>query len=340
MKRRLLILRFLVAAGGEYTWQSLKNCVKFCLGRRPWRSYRMLFFPQYLLHATGLRPLRAITYSHWMGMEGAGSQATCIVNAINFARASGLTYLHTPFTVIHHADRPMPEWVAAWESLFNLGLGEAACDGARRDVVNYSPEVYSDVELCLGWEDREAELARSFRALIPELRRKYYANKSPRVAEQVTVALHMRRGDVTAQNGYMFTSTKQALHTLSDVKSVLDSRRLPYRLCVYSQGSRADFAELASLGVEFFLDADPLWTMQELIEADVLILAKSTFSTCAAMISDGIKVFEPIDWSGMAANLHWLLPSDDWLPCQPDGSMDTLALDRRLSVRTQVPNIL
>jgi hypothetical protein len=46
--------------------------------------------------------------------------------AINFARICGLTYVHTPFNRIWHADRPMREWVDAWEAHFNLGLGEVA----------------------------------------------------------------------------------------------------------------------------------------------------------------------------------------------------------------------
>jgi hypothetical protein len=38
--------------------------------------------------------------------------------------------------------------------------------------------------------------------------------------------------------------------------------------------------------VEFFLDADPIWKIGELVEADVLILAKGSFSLYAALISD------------------------------------------------------
>jgi hypothetical protein len=51
-----------------------------------------------------------------------------MMNAISFARACGLTYVHTPFKVIAHADRPMEEWVAGWETLFNLGDGELVCN--------------------------------------------------------------------------------------------------------------------------------------------------------------------------------------------------------------------
>ncbi len=298
----------------------------------------MRFLEQYLFHIVRLRPFRGITFTHRTGCEGAGSQANCIMNAMTFARACGLPYVHTPLTMIAHADRPMCEWVTAWETFFNLGLGEVAYDAETLGVVNYTPEVYREIELCLGWRGRGDQLADCFKALIPELRRKYYSNKSPRTTEEVMVALHMRRGDVTVQNNSnMFTSTQKAMHTVNAVKSVLDSQQIPHTIRVYSQGNIEEFAELTSLGVEFFLDADPIWTLQELIEADVLIMAKSSFSSYAGIISSGIKIYEPADWSELAASVEFILndPLDDWLRCEVDGTVDEVALEHQLLIRTK-----
>jgi hypothetical protein len=101
-----------------------------------------------------------------------------------------------------------------------------------------------------------------------------------------------------------------------------EMHKVKYRLCVYSQRNRADFLELALPGVEFFLDIDAVWTMQELIEADVLIMAKGYFSYHAGLISDGIKIFEPSPY----------MPTvDDWLLlCSQDGSFDCPAFERQL----------
>jgi hypothetical protein len=102
-----------------------------------------------------------------------------VMNAINFARAFDLTYVHSPFTIIQHAERPMEKWVAAWEALFNLGAGEAVCDIHMLDAVNFSYN-FNDLDRCFGWRSRGDELAHRFKAIIPEFRRKYYLNKSPR----------------------------------------------------------------------------------------------------------------------------------------------------------------
>jgi hypothetical protein len=324
------ILRFLVVASCYGGWMLLKNWIRILIGREPDSDKRGLFvwrfLWQYVLHLTGLRPIRKITC---LGLksEGAGSQALDIMNAMNFARSSGLTYVHTPFTFIQHADRPMEEWVTAWETLFNLGAGEAVFEGDRREVVSYCHSVAA-LELCLGWSHRRDELAQSFRAMIPEFRRKYYLNKSPRTTDEVTVAVHIRRGDSTADNPHYFTSNETVLGTITAVKSLLETHKLNYRIRVYSQGNRSDFPELSLPDVEFFLDVDAIWTMEQLIEADVLVMAKGYFSYYAALISDGIKIYEPIDWAPG-------LPDDNWIPRLSDGSFDCAVFERQLSVLIQ-----
>jgi hypothetical protein len=337
MKRRLLLLRYLVAEGCRYTGLSIRNCVERLRGRAPLREERYVFFRQYILHLARIRRIRGITSSA-TAYAGAGRHALLMMNALNFARSSGIPYLHTPFPMINHADRQMQEWTSAWEKLFNLGAGETPYDDRRDDVANFGL-VHPRIRLCLGKDCPEERLAMDFRAMIPAFRAKYYANKLPRTTSHVTVAVHVRRGDVSAEaSSHLFTSIKVVSQTIRQVKSSLDFRGLPYRIHVYSQGNRADFEGLYGMGVEIILDSDAFWTMQELIEADVLIMAKGAFSCYAGIISDGIKLFDP---SAMTFLVVGYLPSydcrvlsqaDDWVPCEADGSIDRAAFERQLSL--------
>ncbi len=255
-----------------------------------------------------------------------------LMRAINFARSSGLTYVHTPFTRIEHADRPMEEWAAAWETFFNLGSGEVACDRPRHDVINFSSN-FNNLERCLGWRHRGNELAEHFKTIVPEFRRKYYLNKSPRTTDEVTVAVHIRRGDALPDNPEYFTSNETVLRTVTAVKTVLDLHQVKYSIRIYSQGNRADFAELSLPGLEFFLDADAIWTMGELIEADILVMAKGCFSYCAALLSDGIKIGDPDQWS-VSAGSSWI-PTEGWICCRTDGSFDSAELERQVALLIQ-----
>jgi len=132
--QRLHAVRYAVTMGRECAWRKLKDWIKILIGRRPYLPHglnnreRSLFVWQYALHLSRLRPLRKITCVG-VPREGPGSHALMIMDAINFARVSGLTYVHMPFTVIHHADRPTEQWLAGWEALFNLGAGEVMYDG-------------------------------------------------------------------------------------------------------------------------------------------------------------------------------------------------------------------
>jgi hypothetical protein len=334
VKRRYRISKFLVSSIGRCAWRSLKNCIKVLMGRKPYFDERGLFLRQCVLHLTGLRPIRKITCTGLRG-EGAGSQALMVMDAINFARFFGLTYVHTPFTHIEHADRPMQEWVKAWEVLFNLGAGEAVCDMATSEAVNFSHH-FPDFDLIFEWCWRWDELADHFKALIPEFRRKYYLNKSTRVTDELTVAVHIRRGDAPPD---YFTCNETILRTIADVKSVLDTHKVGHRIRVYSQGDSADFAEFSGPGVELFLDVDAVWKIRELIEADILIVAKGCFSYYAALISDGIKIFVPVPQPSNDYLPSWKWRqdplTDSWLPCQADGSFDCAAFERQLFLALQ-----
>lgn len=227
----------------------------------------------------------------------------------------------------------MDEWANAWEALFNLGAGESVCGAERHDAVNFC---YNFNELDrFGWRWRGDEMADRFKASVPEFRRKYYLNKSPDTTEGLTVAVHVRRGDVSAAYPEYFTSNETILQSIAEVKSILDIHQVKYKIRVYSQGNSADFADFHLIGAELSLDADSLWTMKELIEADILIMAKGCFSYYAALISDGIKIFEPKAISeDDLPSWRWrsVPPAQNWIPCLTDGSFDREAFERQLFI--------
>ena len=222
--------------------------------------------------------------------------------------------------------------------------------------MNYYGGFFS-LPLYFGWVNRRDELADRFKALIPEFRRKYYLDKSPRTTEEVTVAVHIRRGYDVSANSYLFTSRDSILRTITLVKAVVDTHSIQHRISVYSEGNSADFGEICIPGVELskyrvghysdgrsddvtqvslssvesLLDIDAISTMRELIEADVLIMSKSSFSYCAALISDGIKIFEPAP----APPPPGREPMDDWLLRSSDGSFNSAALEHQLFVLLQ-----
>jgi hypothetical protein len=336
----------------EATWAFVVRRAARLLGIQRPLTYRDLFLRQFLLHATGRQsPLRITVADR---SDGAGAQAHTIMSAMNFARAFGHTYVHTPFQAIDHAERPMPEWVAAWEQLFKLGEGEVRADAGARGVLNYSsfhPRLYHLVSEFMSAlsvrrmriSGRHADLENHFQpflyhsdcqpdtynAIIPALRQKYYLDAAPAKKEDVLrVAVHMRRGDVSRVHPQRYTPITAVAATLRAVKSVLESRGLDYTIELYSQGPWNDFVELLALGVQPRLNEDAVWTMQQLVEADILLMSKSSFTYVAALLSDGVKLYEPF----------WHSPMSHWVVCDRKGGfpaklfeqeLDRLLRDRR-----------
>jgi hypothetical protein len=279
---------------------------------------------QCFLHWMRFSAIRKIGYYDAPG-QGAGAQALMKMGAIALARSKGLTYIHAPFSLIHHADRPMHRYAADWETHFNLGAGEVIRDEAPRGMLQFD---FSSVILSLfGIDDMFIEIHRS----TPEFRRKYYSNKSIRKNALPTVCVHVRRGDVTPGIPEMWTEISTLAVTLSIIRAVLDAKDIAYRICILSQGERHDFSELEGPKTEFFLNADPIWTMQEAIAADILVMAKSTFSYVAALLSDGVKIYEPFAPT----------PPDSWLVRDSSGEFDAIAFDLQFSslIATRYPPV-
>ena len=257
-------------SGPPYLRNFFANVVKRIIGRSTYYSPNDLFFRTYIQCLLGLRSKPKITSPGWVNEEGLGSQARLTMCAINFARICGLPYVHTPFREISRADRPMKAWVDAWEAEFNLGHGEIPADSDDPQVIDFAT-MFS----------RYRYLDSAFEITSNEFRRKYYTNKTPRVNAILTAAVHVRRGDVF-EGHRMWTELDSIVTTVEQLNGILDNLKLNYRLQIFSEAECSEFDRLESLGAELFLNTDALWTMRELIEADILVMAKSLFSYVAA----------------------------------------------------------
>jgi hypothetical protein len=307
----------LLAGALNYAKGGAKDCIKFLIRRKVARRDDSVFFRLYLLHITGIKPL-GLTCKGLHG-EGAGSQALTRIGALHFANIFGLTYIHTPFAEIAHADRPMQEWAAAWEEHFGFGIGEGMAQSYSCNIVDYAIN-YGHLNSTL----MRYRLYKSpeFETILGKVRNKYYCHGSPRKNDLLTVSIHVRRGDVSdSKNSYMWTSNSWIARIAVQLKAILDSKSIPYRLHIFSQGDISEFTELQDLGGIFFLDSDPIWTMQELIEADILIMAKSAFSYVAGLISDGIKLGEPYEHHPQLSH---------WITIGPKGECDWIEFERQL----------
>lgn len=326
----------------------VSNRFRRLLGKeaRPSRSARL--FSRHAAHLLRRRPISKLTVTEYLDGEGGGSKALMMMWAIGFCRRFGIDYVHTPFSGLRHADRPQREFDAAWEAFFNLGEGEvsaSSCKGEAFDLFLLShkklpeggdltsfiqpplpgprPAYYLEID------SLEHEVLRSLHAqqfceilepCLPDFRQRFWAAKQRDDNEGLQVAVHLRRGDVGPDRDDMWTGVSEVKATLEQVTEVLGALGISATITVFSQGERDDFAELEQFTPDFVLDGDPMLTMQRLIEADLLVMAKSCFSYVAAMLNDRVILCEESAWPAFP----------EWIVRDGRGKFDTAALTRKL----------
>jgi hypothetical protein len=265
--------------------------------------------------------------------DGPLAQIQAVMSTILFARAAGLTYVHTPLRVVEHSKRN-EDWARRWEEFFSLGNGEMPLDalplGLRKVRVEYAQRIFKRRETLYvipqghDFVDRYPHL---YESLLPELRLRYFAapKNVPLHCEpgMLNIAVHLRRGDVSPDIPHFasrFTPNRTVVRTIRQASSLLDRLGADYRVRIYSQGRPEDFGELADLG-ELHLDECPFTTFHNLVMADLLVMAKSSFSYVAALLSPaGIRLYEPF----------WHKPQRDWIQIDVHGGFSEARLESAL----------
>jgi hypothetical protein len=264
-----------------------------------------------LFEALKTRPIRGVTCRG--KTDGGGAQVQAIFSARVFAHAANVPYFHTPLRRVAHAPGFRWKWAAAWEEAFGLQYGHPRAKGAgkivktRRFLKRYRgpPPIIGDAyfhSFCDADPDRYLPLLDQFRANCKLL--KQTTRDTP------VAAIHIRRGDVAipgAEIAYRMTSMDDNARAIETIRSNWPGIDVQ----VYSQGKPEDFAGLPG-GCTLHLDTDVFETMAALMNADVLVTAKSSFSYVAALLSQGTIIFEPF----------WHKPMSSWTIRSPDGSFE------------------
>ena len=255
--------------------------------------------------------------------DGGGAQVNACASAMALAAATGIRYLHTPLQYVEHAPGDQAAWTRAWEDFFGLGQGETVI-GPDHEAVDIkkvldTPSIWSRPGTTVEAQhflDACNAYPEFYDGIIPRLREKYAVSDKSGIAldrdgEDIVVAVHIRRGDVSRHNpvtGERFTDDEYLLQRVRDILAVTCDLGLRARVNVYSQGQAEDFARFSELGCHLQIDKDTFETIHNLVMSDVLVTAKSAFSFVAGLLSKGVKIYEPFrtvppcDWMVSAAH--------------------------------------
>jgi hypothetical protein len=255
-----------------------------------------------------------ITYAG--SCDGLGSQIHSILSILLFAKKFHLIYVHTPIKNIEHYKGNRDEWSLRWEEFFSLGnneiqINELESSNVQRAFVKFpfllnkkKDKLYL-VSNCHSYTDT---CPADFSLIVDDLRKKYNLKKPPlkRIKTmQLQLCVHIRRGDVDAINinSFRYSSNRDILKNIVKILEFYEKHNIPCKVYIYSQGEEKDFLEFKELNATLCLNKDEFKTFDHLVNADILVMAKSSFSYVAGLLNKGIVFYEPF----------WHKPLPSWI---------------------------
>jgi hypothetical protein len=248
--------------------------------------------------------------------DGAGSQIHSIFSILLFAKKFNLIYVHTPIKNIEHYRGDRDEWSRRWEDFFSLGKDEIPVKSIDSSQVK---SVFVKYPLLLNKKSNTLFLVSNchsytdtcpsdFSLIIDDLRKKYnLKNHSPKTAKtrELQLCVHIRRGDVnsTNRNSFRYSSNISIKKNLVKILEFYNRQDIRFKLSIYSEGEEKDFVEFKELNPIFCLNENEFITFDKLVNADILVTAKSSFSYVAGLLNKGIVFYEPF----------WHKPLPSWI---------------------------
>lgn len=279
----------------------------------PLRFYKPVVKSLLLLDKISKTKSRYLTFA---GREdGIGAQIHSIFSLHAYAFLRNMTYLHSPMKNIAHNDG-CATWDQDWNDFFNIPQTPEATKveipvenlSVKKQWILKSNTLYRSVSA----HPVVDLFSDSYTTIMPKLRKAYdrsFFNKKNvyQNTECLNIAVHARRGDAL-NHPHRASNTDSIKRKIIFLKQKLAVLKTPYEIHIFSQGEPSDFKLFEKLGVQLHLNTDLFVTFHSLVTADVFLMAKSSLSYAAALLSNGKIVYDKF-WHPKLK--HWHLDVKD-----------------------------
>jgi len=197
--------------------------------------------------------------------DGFGSQYHSIMSGIAYCKFKKYNYIHTPFKKIQHNGDV--------KSLNNF-IGIPILPNRNNIHIDISEKHLDEVH----WSVNPSKY---YTDEVIEIFKKYYYSTPKPDIDNIDIAIHIRRGDVTSSIKNRYTSNSY----YNKIIKFLNSKYPNYKINIFSEGILNDFDELKGNNISFKLNKSIEETFHSLVKAKILVIAKSSFSYSAAILN-------------------------------------------------------
>ena len=235
--------------------------------------------------------------------DGFGSQLQACFSLIAYCYYKNYTYIHTPMYRMHHND----ENIENFPNYMNNFINFESKFKTINQISNYETSILNQV--------KEGFFVHG--SLHPEyfynthvlnlLREIYYSNSKPTITtfdnSKKNIAIHIRRGDVNPEKYPSRFISNQIYIDL--IKKIDLSNTLIH---IFSEGKSEDFNDIMESFPNKFilhLNENIQLTFHSMVKADTLVLSKSSFSYCAALLNENTIIANLITSWWHKPLKHW-----------------------------------
>jgi hypothetical protein len=246
--------------------------------------------------------LRNATFTCLGKTDGGGAQVHAIASVAAFAEYVGAQFVHSPLRHVEHCppNLSMADFCQQWESVVSLFAFPSATGEkfTSYQVPTETLKFFKDVAMlktrgrliCLP----HAHFLTDYIPGIYELLRPYSRPPLKPSNQCLQIAVHVRRGDVgpCGRNSERYSPDEVIRHQIETVREQCGAKS---QVTIVTEDPEPGFIRMFA-DCTVVTHENPLEALALLIDADVLVMAKSSFSFVAGLLSKG-RVYYSDFWS-------------------------------------------
>lgn len=239
--------------------------------------------------------------------DGLGGQYQRIIGIMALAKKHQCTYVHNPIIKMEHIPNPQTEYLKKIEDYFQIQNHHPHIDDYQynqvvefnrideQTILSYKEQaqqkyvnILLKIQLPNAILDQDTDI---YNQIIPHLRQIKQTIPLPYYNSSKNIAVHIRRGDVNN-----ITHPGRYTPTLA-FKQIIDQLKTHYpnsNVCIFTEitpENKDEFDIFQNNQIKIVADEDILTTMEYLIQADVLVMCKSSFSYIAGLYNKNQVIY-------------------------------------------------
>ncbi len=258
---------------------------------------------------------------------GIGHQMANWIAGYWFAKQFGLKFAHLPFST------------EDWDKFLGFGIGEKRVDELKKQGYKVrrlplfqdgNPQEYELNKKIIGsysgykivFIAEQDQFYKAQYGVMEEIKKKFYSasvrkNDTLIYSENnFNIAIHVRRGDIMSDFGNPNLTIRYLSNDYFEkvLRQVMENMKVskPVHIYFFSQGLQNDYPEFANYpNLHWCMDMGAQDSFLHMVNADLLITSKSSFSYKPALLNKGIKVCPRHFWHGYPNAKDWIMVDND-----------------------------